>query len=234
MRDPKRILIIDDEPSMIEFLGAALSPPYSIRAASDGNSALALLKAERTDLIILDLVLGNEDGLDLLPRLRELTPAPILLLTGFGTRENLLRSIRVKPDDFLDKPVSLLELRNRVASLLEEAASNVEALERVRTWIARDFHRSLTTKALARCAGMTPDHLRRAFVERFGITPRAYLEQCRMNRAAALLRDTEYLIKEVATQVGFSDANNFSTAFKRFHGVSPDAFRAQYRPPSPR
>jgi AraC-like DNA-binding protein len=54
-----------------------------------------------------------------------------------------------------------------------------------------------------------------------------------MTRAAALLRDTESLIKEVATQVGFGDPNNFSTAFKRFHGVSPDAFRAQHRQSSP-
>lgn len=48
-----------------------------------------------------------------------------------------------------------------------------------------------------------------------------------MSRAATLLRDTELLIKEVAARVGFDNANNFSTAFKRFHGLSPEVFRTQ-------
>jgi YesN/AraC family two-component response regulator len=229
----KRILIIDDDPSTIEGLTAVLSPLYAVRAVSNGPAAIIFLNAEPIDLVILDLVLGNEDGLELLPLLRELTPAPILLLTAFGTRENLLRSIRAKPDDFLDKPVGLRELRSKVASLLRETGSEGDPLEWVRAWITRDFHRPLTTKALARSAGMSPSNFRRAFVERFGLTPRAYLEECRMKRAASLLRDTDSLIKEVAGQTGFGDANNFSTAFKRYHGLSPEAFRAQHRPSSP-
>jgi YesN/AraC family two-component response regulator len=230
----ERILIIDDDSSLVESLTEALSSPYSVHAVSDGKAALAFLQSERTDLIILDVQLGSEDGLDLIPRLRELTPAPILVLTGFGTRENLLRSIRAKPDDFLDKPVGLRELRSRVAALLRGAAPVDDPLERVRAWIAQDFPRPLTANALAHAAGMSPAHFRRAFTERFGLTPRTYLEECRMTRAVALLRDTGQLIKEVAAQVGFADPNNFSTAFKRFHGVSPDAFRAQHRLPSSR
>jgi len=236
----ERILVIDDDRSLIESLTAALSPPYSVRAALNGNSALAYLETERTDLIILDLMLGAEDGLELLPRLRGLTPAPILLLTGFGTRENLVRAVRSKPDDFLDKPVDLRGLRGRVASLLERSAPEADPLERVRAWIARDFHRPITGKALAHAAGLGLANLRRAFADRFGLTPRAYLEECRMRRAANLLQDTDSPIKDVAVQVGFEDPNNFSTAFKRFHGSCPETFRTQHRsdslktsPPSP-
>ncbi len=231
--DQKRILIIDDDPSMIDGLTAVLSPLYAVHGVSDGLAAIAFLKDERTDLVILDLVLGDEDGLDLLPLLRELTHAPVLLLTGFGTRENLLRSIRAKPDDFLDKPVGLRELRSRVASLLQGTGSEGDPLERARTWITRDFHRPLTAKALARSAGMSPSNFRRAFAERFGLTPRAYLEECRMKQAASLLRETDQLIKEVAGLVGCPDANNFSTAFKRYHGLAPEAYRAEHRPSSP-
>ncbi len=225
----ERILIIDDDRALIEGLTAALSPPYFVRSVLNGNAALAHLETERTDLIILDLMLGPEDGLELLPRLRALTPAPILLLTGFGTRENLVRAIRAKPDDFLDKPVDLRGLRGRVAALLHRSALEGDALERIRAWIARDFHRPITGKALARAAGLGLANLRRAFTERFGLTPKAYLEDCRMRRAAILLLETDSPIKDVGVQVGFEDANNFSTAFKRFHGSCPETFRTQHR-----
>ena len=231
--DPRRILIIDDDPSLVESVTAALAPPHRVRAASCGEGALAFLRTEPTDLVILDIVLGVEDGLDLLPDLRQLTLAPILVLTGFGTRENLLRAIRVKPDDFLDKPVHLHALRSRIARLLRGGGDDPDSLERVRARIGQEFDRPLTTEHLARSAGMSRRHLRRAFAERFGLTPRAYLERSRMTRAASLLRDTDCLIKEVAAQVGFSDPNNFSTVFKRFHGLSPEAFRARHRPSPP-
>ena len=232
MLDTKHILIIDDDPSLIEGVTAALSPAYAVRSASDGRAAISLLLTERTDLIILDVHLGLEDGLELLPRLRELSPAPILVLTAYGTRDTLLRSIRAKPDDFMDKPVGLRELRSRVALLLRGVAPETDPLEQVRGRIAQDFVRPLSTEDLARTAGMSTAHLRRSFQERFGITPKGYLEECRMSRAAILLRDTNRMIKEVAAQSGFPDANNFSTAFKRFHGVSPEAYRTESRHPS--
>ncbi|MGE5850144.1 MAG: response regulator, partial [Candidatus Methylomirabilota bacterium] len=184
--DPRRILIIDDDPSLIESVTAALAPPHRVRAASNGQGALACLRTEPTDLVILDIVLGAEDGLDLLPHLRRLTPAPILVFTGFGTHENLLRAIRVKPDDFLDKPVHLHALRSRIAALLRGGVDDPDQLERVRARIGREFDRPLTTAYLARSAGMSRRHLRRAFAERFGLTPRAYLEQIRMAQAVSL------------------------------------------------
>ncbi len=233
MLSRQRILIIDDDPSLIEALTVALAPPYRVRAASSGEAALACLRTGPVELIILDIMLGAEDGLDLLPRLRELTLARILVLTGFGTRENLHRAIRVKPDDFLDKPVRLDVLRSRVAALLQGDGHDPDPLELVHAWIFRDLHRPPTAEQLARSAGMSRENLRRAFAERFGLTPREYLEECRMSRAATLLRDTDCLIKEVAAQVGFSDPNNFSTVFKRFHGLCPEAFRARLRPSPP-
>lgn len=230
----KRILIIDDDASLVETLSAALSPLYRVSSAANGKSALALLQTDRTDLIILDLVLGDGDGLDLLPRLRDRSAAPILMLSGYGSRENLLRAIRAKPDDFLDKPVDLHMLLSRVAAHLRGSGAGADPLDRVRARIAAEFLRALTIEDLARSAIMSRDHLRRTFKARFGLTPMAYLEECRMNQAALLLRETDKEVKEVAGDVGFKNANNFSTAFKRFHGVPPEVFRTQHRSSSPK
>jgi YesN/AraC family two-component response regulator len=224
---PKRVLIIDDDPSLLDALTTALCPRYRVLAAHDSTAACSLLRNEPVDLIILDLYLGAEDGLDLLPRLRALTSAPVLLLTGFGTRENLLRVIQAKPDDFLEKPVGVGALRARVSALLGEVLPANDPIERVRARIASEYKRPLTLRALARLAGMSQAGFRRAFVERCGVTPATYLTQCRMRQAAVLLADPAQLVKEVAAHVGYPDANNFSTAFKRFHGAPPRAFRAR-------
>jgi YesN/AraC family two-component response regulator len=224
---PKRVLIIDDDASLLDALTTALCPPYRVLTAHDAPAALSLLRNDPVDLIILDLFLGAEDGLDLLPRLRALTAAPVLLLTGFGTRENLLRVIRAKPDDFLEKPIGVVTLRARVGVLLGEVFPANDPIERTRTRIANEYQRPLTLRALARLAGMSQASFRRAFVGRVGVTPATYLMQCRMRQAAVLLADHAQLVKEVAAHVGYPDANNFSTAFKRFHGAPPRAFRAR-------
>jgi DNA-binding response OmpR family regulator len=228
--DPQRILIVDDDPALIEGLTAALCPPYEVRSASAPASALALVAADRFDLILLDLVLGNEDGLDLMPRLRAMTRAPVLLLTAFGTRENLVRIVRAKPDDYLEKPFGLAELRTAVAALLRGVTPAAGALERARAIIEREYDRPLTLVGLARRVGMSARRLQRDFRHRFGTTPAAFLVECRMRRAASQLRDPQRLVKEVAASVGFPNPNNFATAFKRHHGVSPRVFRMQPRP----
>ena len=224
---PKRVLIIDDDASLLDALTTALCPPYRVLAAHDSTAAFSLLRNDTVDLIILDLHLGAEDGLDLLPCLRVFTSAPVLLLTGFGTRENLLRVIHSKPDDFLEKPVGAAELRARVGALFGEVFPADGAIERVRARIASEYQRPLTLRALARLAGMSQTGFRRAFVRRFGVTPATYLTQCRMRQAAVLLADPAQLVKEVAARVGYPNANNFSTAFKRFHGAPPRAFRGR-------
>lgn len=229
-RLPPTVLIIDDDPSLIEALSAALSPSYCVLAASTGRAALAHLEATRADLIILDLVLGDEDGLELLPHLRERSPAPVLVLTGNGTRENLVRSIRAKPDDYLDKPIDLTTLLSRVGALLRGNGEGANPLEGVRARIAREFHRPLTIPDLARSASLSPAHFRRLFRRCFGMTPRAYLEQCRIAYAETLLGDTDVSVKDISARAGFSDPNTFSTAFKRVRGLSPEACRASLHP----
>ena len=230
----KRILVIDDDSTVIEAVGAALSPPYGVAGAANGASALAFLETERTDLVILDLALGPEDGVALMPLLRRRTPAPILVLTAFATRENLLRLMEARPEGIMEKPVSVQPLRARVAAVLDLTPPEADTLERVRAWIAAECHRQLTIKEIAHAANMSPAHLRRIFRKRFGLSPGGFLEHCRMQRAAALLRDTTISLKELGPQVGFRSASSLSTAFKRVLGSTPKAFRNEEHPPVPK
>jgi AraC-like DNA-binding protein len=223
-----RILVIDDDPALLESLSAALCPPWHVLPALTLQAARALLETMRADLVLLDLCLGEEDGAGLIPEIRRRTDAPILLMTGFGTHANLVRSIRARPDDFLEKPFDMHELRRRVAALLGAGRAAPDRLDDIRRRIEREHARRLPLQVLARQAGLSARELRGLFMRRFGVTPHAYQVECRMQHAAALLSGAR-VVKQVAVEVGYASPNNFSAAFKRLHGLSPSAFRSQAR-----
>jgi AraC-like DNA-binding protein len=85
-------------------------------------------------------------------------------------------------------------------------------------------------RALARVAGISGAHFSRRFREAFGETPHQYLISRRMERAAALLRNTDYAVGDICRAVGLRSVGSFSTSFGRSFGLSPTAYRARHQP----
>jgi AraC-like DNA-binding protein len=83
---------------------------------------------------------------------------------------------------------------------------------------------------MARAAGLSRAHFSREFRRAFGASPRAYLLTRRLERAAALLRNTDRSVAEVCFSVGLQSVGSFTTSFTRTYGVSPTAYRATYPP----
>jgi DNA-binding response OmpR family regulator len=123
MRDSaSHILIVDDDPSIIEALTAGLTGPYVVHGAGTGEEACAILQSHPVAAVILDAVLGHEHGLDLIERFRAISPVPVLLLTGYGSEELIVLALRAKVTDYLRKPVNLRELQEALARVLNEQA----------------------------------------------------------------------------------------------------------------
>ena len=83
---------------------------------------------------------------------------------------------------------------------------------------------------LARAAGLSPAHFSREFSRAFGESPHRYLLSRRLERAAALLRDTDRPVIEVCLEVGLQSVGSFTTSFRRAYGKSPTEYRAAYPP----
>ena len=98
-------------------------------------------------------------------------------------------------------------------------------LLRVRDLMDRAYAGPLDLAALARSAHLSESHFSRSFAEAFGVTPHRYLLTTRLERAKALLRDTDLSVTEVCLRVGFTSLGSFSTQFRRFVGESPSAYR---------
>jgi AraC-like DNA-binding protein len=89
---------------------------------------------------------------------------------------------------------------------------------------------ALTVTDLARAAGLSQAHFSREFRRAFGETPHAYLLTRRLERAAALLRNTDRSVLEICLAVGLQSVGSFTTTFTRVYGMSPTAYRATFPP----
>jgi DNA-binding NtrC family response regulator len=103
---PARILIIDDEAAIRESLDALLGMEgFSVTAAADGPAGLEQLAANEFDLLLLDLALPGETGIELLPRILEMQPGlPVIMITAYGTVSNVVDAIRAGAENFVQKP----------------------------------------------------------------------------------------------------------------------------------
>ncbi len=224
--DPRlSILVVDDDPAIREALAAALTDSYTVHTAANGGEAYGCLQATPIAVIILDAILEEEHGLDLVPRFRALSAAAILVLTGFTTEELLLRALNAKVDGYLKKPVNLLEIRTAVNRLTAGTDPVSDPAERAHRLIAERPGQAYTTESLAQEIGVSERHLRRRFLEVYGKTPRRYLTETRMKRAAELLRTTSLWIEEIAYALGYPSGTTFGKIFKRRYGRTPSEFR---------
>jgi DNA-binding response OmpR family regulator len=118
----KKILVVDDEPTLVATLRYNLEREgYQVVTAADGESGLSLARAERPDLIVLDLMLPGLDGLEVCRILRREMTAPILMLTAKTDEVDKVVGLELGADDYVTKPFSMRELLARVRALLRRA-----------------------------------------------------------------------------------------------------------------
>ncbi|WP_215115782.1 response regulator transcription factor [Exiguobacterium sp. s80] len=119
------ILVIDDEASIRHLVKLQLElDGQTVESAADGAAALALQMTQTFDLIVLDLMLPDTTGFDLIPRLRKMTPdLPILMLTARDQMNDKIIGLQLGVDDYMTKPFNGTELVLRVKNLLKRAKS---------------------------------------------------------------------------------------------------------------
>jgi two-component system, OmpR family, response regulator len=121
----KHVLIVDDDPAMRSMLTEYLEGEnFKVTAVADGDLMALALRNTAVDLIILDMKLGKEDGLDLIRRFSSPPEAPIIVITGQRREEaDRIVGLELGADDYLIKPFSLRELLARIRAVLRRAAS---------------------------------------------------------------------------------------------------------------
>jgi DNA-binding response OmpR family regulator len=121
-----RILVIEDEPGIVDFLERGLcSHGFAVISALDGVTGTQTALSENVDLVVLDVMLPERSGLDVLARLHEVRPElPVIILTALGEVEHRVVGLDAGAVDYLTKPFSLSELAARIRAQLRSATQS--------------------------------------------------------------------------------------------------------------
>ena len=124
----KQILVVDDDPAVRKLLEGYLADHgFRVLSAESGAGMVQKLARHSVDLVILDLILPGENGLDLAKELRKESAIPIIMLTGKGDEIDRVIGLEVGADDYLPKPFSPRELLARIRSVLRRSDGVAEA-----------------------------------------------------------------------------------------------------------
>ena len=119
-----KILIVDDEPDVVKVVLMSFQvqePDWEVVAAYDGEEALAILEEEQPDLVLLDIMMPEMSGFDVLKELRRFSDVPVVMLTAKGNEIDKVMGLNLGADDYITKPFGHMELLARVRAVLRRA-----------------------------------------------------------------------------------------------------------------
>ena len=138
--DGTQIYVIEDEPSIAEVVSLYLRRAgYTVSLAQEGNQAIAMLEQQLPDLVVLDLMLPNVDGLEITRWLRDRSDVPIIMLTARREEADRIAGLEMGADDYVVKPFSPQELVSRVRAVLRRTRGSPDSTQE-KPLVFKDLH----------------------------------------------------------------------------------------------
>lgn len=160
-RNRKRILVVDDEPKIVEVVTSYLEKSgYAVRGVFSGKEAYESFEREKPSLVILDWMLPDTTGEEICRTLRQQSDVPIIMLTAKVEEEDILRGLQIGADDYVTKPFSPRQLVARVEAVLRRTEGNsspVLSFRRGELIVDMDGYDVMLS---GRPAGLTPNEFR--------------------------------------------------------------------------
>lgn len=160
----KKILVVDDEPKIVEVVAAYLqNSGYDPIVAYDGENALSLFNKMYPDLVILDLMLPKMTGEEVCKAIRRTSRVPIIMLTAKIDEDEKINGLNIGADDYVTKPFSTRELIARINSLFRRSDEGVSPLFHIMSWNDKDLEidlNSYTVKKSGEVVNLTPNELK--------------------------------------------------------------------------
>lgn len=242
----KKILIVEDNPELLDYLTGLLNNHFKIEKAVNGKMALALLETAVPDLIISDIMMPEMDGMEFCKRVKasvETSHIPFILLTAKTDTETQIDGFEMGVDDYIEKPFQSRVLFSRIQALLLNreklreqfynsarqipvlqnlANRDQEFLKRVDEVINHHFgDAKFSIDVLSELLNMSRATFYRKFTDLTGSGPADYLRKVRLRKACELLTGSNLTIIEVCENVGFQSVSHFRKSFKNEFGKTP-------------
>ncbi|MGL1888450.1 MAG: ATP-binding protein [Reichenbachiella sp.] len=241
-----RILLVEDNTDMRQYIMGFMSASYHIMEAADGIEALECLKETIPDLIISDLMMPRMDGMELAKQLKcdeKYKLIPFITLTAKATESHKIETLRIGIDDYLVKPFNAEELKVRAVNLINNYKQRMDSDQaKVKEEKEPSYHDKLlegmkgivmdqlsncsfTIEDLALSQNMSTSSLKRVIKKASGLSPGKFIREIRMLQANQLLEHKQYAtVQEVVHAVGFENASHFTQLFYERFGKRPSDY----------
>ena len=243
------VLLVEDSEEMREYLADELSEDYNIRTACNGADALEIIRSEKVDIVISDVMMPVMDGCELCNIIKtdsDLSHIPVILLTAVIGNDTRIESLEAGADGYIEKPFPMELLKSNIANLFKNKEisyrqfmnkplthySSVtvnkvdqEYMDKVHDFIMKHIAETdLNIENLTLQLGTSKSSLYRKLKANTGLSINEYIRLCRLKQAAELLSSQKYKINEVAFMTGFSSPSYFATCFQKQFNITPSEF----------
>ena len=250
-----KILLVDDDIEICRYIKTELSDWYRFVICNNGKEALKQLLSGDFDLVVSDVVMPEMDGITLLRNIKgnaNISHVPVIMLTSKSEISDRLEGIKLGADAYLAKPFSLEELHLTIDNLIDNVRRlkgkfsgalkqddkvekvevkgyDEELMERIMKVVNENLSDSdFNVEKMCDEVGVSRTQLHRKLKEMTGVPTSEFLRNIRLNEAARLIREHKINITQVSYMVGFANNSHFSTAFKKYFGMSPTEYAAKY------
>lgn len=247
----KRILVVDDNDEIREYLFKELSAHYKVITSINGKEALEIVLKDSLDLIISDVKMPVMDGVTFCRKVKRninINHIPVILLTAKSHDHDQLEGLNIGADAYITKPFNMEILKKTILNLIRTRellknnysgnqaqedkikkitmeSADEKLIQKIMNFVNNNLSNpDLNVEMIAVEIGISRVHLHRKLKELTNQSSRDLIRNIRLKQAGELLASKQINISEVAYLVGFSNISKFSTSFKQFYGMAPKAY----------
>jgi len=242
-----KILVVEDNDDLRNFMKAALSEEFDVSIAADGEQAWDIINKKMPDLVVSDTMMANMDGYELCELIKSTyvtSHIPIILLTTMSERAEQMRGLGLGADDYMTKPLDMTLLAQRIKSIVknrerirEKALKLIKGNE-TEPILANEKNDKFIKRAIevvyeniawpgfgkdqfAAAMNVSTSLLYKKIKSLTNQSPVDFIKTIRLNYSLELLQSKKYSVTEISEMCGFASVGYFSTVFKKHYGKSP-------------
>lgn len=247
------VLIVEDELIELEFIklivAEELLPKDRIITCETGIEAVELAKQYRPDIIVMDILIPEMDGLHALEEIKKFLPqACTIILSAYSDFSYAQTAIRLRVQEYLLKPIKpsvfkqvFRNLLTTVAAcqihsseeIMEPKISQIYFIEKSIKYIHDNFKRKLPLQLVASYVFVNPQYFSRIFKREVGVNYIDYVNKLKIEYACKLLEATNYPAYRISNECGFTDPSYFNRVFVQEVNMTPKAYRRKHLCNSP-
>ncbi len=243
------ILLVEDNDDFRTYLKENLEKSYKVAEATNGKDGWQKVLSGHPDLVVSDVSMPVMDGIELCRKIKadkRTSFIPVILLTALGREEDQIKGLETEANDYLTKPFSFEMLTIRIRNLItlnqrlkntftkqiqmivpetEVQSPDEKLLNDISIFIEERLNDpGFSIEEISRHMGMSRSSLYNKLFELTGQPPVDYVRAIKLQKAAALLEQSQYTIREIAFMTGFATPGYFSKLFKEKYNLSPSEF----------